>query len=303
MKKIILLYVIGLLVLLSGCKTPAPDINEIRQDITLETRTISVSGVQHILSIDSFEIEKRMTEERDDEVYCTFIMSDDFFELEGNYYCHYKYYDEGGWILEDSSISDTVISIISDDMPDIVNQYVSEESYWMGDTYYDIESVEWEKHDNSGYIINYNLIKQREYACDTCEVTLFCFIDGNKNNYDWEIEDSKYGFNTVWNVVGTYKSQEYLGEYAEIVIDSYNPDTNEVHIAYAKHGDNQRAWWLGGTYEHEKSDVTVIAEAVGEGQGKYLGMDICGEYHESEESLRIYKDKLSFSLLRMEKIE
>ncbi len=73
----------------------APDIDEIKRNFQ-ETLDVRIDGQSCPgMSIESLKIEKRKTEDKEDEVYCTFVIRNEEYRIEGQYNCEYEYYDVG----------------------------------------------------------------------------------------------------------------------------------------------------------------------------------------------------------------
>ena len=146
--------------------------------------------------IQSIEIEKRQTNDKDDTVYCIVSMENEWYYLEKNLILFYTYYDQGGWILDNYSDSGDITWKI------IKSPFTSETAEQLkANTYYYYEYVEnpaIEENLTEGVVI---------YSFPVEETHTYGSYRGNYiyrlifNGYEWGcVEDNSVSF--VWNIAG-----------------------------------------------------------------------------------------------------
>lgn len=256
--RIALMLILAMIFLLTACKEKPYDEKKIMQDIPADILAIRVDGVGYSMTVDSLEIVKRQTEDRVDEIYCTIVMSNQYYKVEGDYYCCYNYYDKGGWILESSNISNVNISILSEELPSIVEEELLKEHISYKSKFYDIQDVSVEKTNDIGYTIKYNIIRKNTYCYESGTYIIEYFLVNHGGlAFSWEKAEYPVDLLITWDIVGTYVGEDDYCS-CELVIDYYNPETNEVHIASFKYVSGKRFWFMGTT--EEASDVTATAK-------------------------------------------
>lgn len=246
--------------LLTGCSlfNRKVDLSQVKADIPQDVKEIFVDSQKIKLNVQSFEVERRMTEKNYDKIYCDMVMSNDEYQIKCTYVCEYQYYNPGGWVLEKYQLADVEIKCLAD-IPSALKFEMNTTCIYGHDVRYEVQSVECIHTGTNKYEIVYNINSDYLY-CDIggvykCKCSL---VSKGGRNYSWEKEDDYSGVVYTWDIVGSYAGGGTSAPYAEyeIVIDSYNQDTKEADIAYFKRID--RGLFSGGKIE--KYDFTVTLE-------------------------------------------
>ena len=240
MRRVILFCMLVLTAFLAGCRKSAPDVEKMKQDFSTDNRTIYVDDVPYVLQLKSLDIDRRQTDDTEDNVWCLFVLEDDVYRLEGTVKFEYEYYNEGGWLLEDIHISDENLSITNDVLPDFMKKYTELNTcYYYGASSYDlIDSLDMEyvghtsNEQNDYHKFEYNIYNEKKYCIDQGTYSIEWKLDkiGSKN-YRWNYDEHK-NIETTWqNITGVYKAKNE-SEPGKLTIDSYNPQTGEIHIVH-----------------------------------------------------------------------
>lgn len=89
-----------LLLVLAGCQLSAPAESVIRKEIS----QMAGGYIEEEIEITRVEIEKRFTDENYDTAYCSVIAEGEIATYNMYFTVEHKYYDKGGWILENINI-------------------------------------------------------------------------------------------------------------------------------------------------------------------------------------------------------
>lgn len=100
--------------LISGCTPKAPSIEQLLEDIPDDFITVyDETQLQPIqLFATNFDVEKRDTDDKYDNIYGTLTLSNEDYELTAYCYFQYNYYDQGGWILDTCQMLDENYQLI-----------------------------------------------------------------------------------------------------------------------------------------------------------------------------------------------
>lgn len=241
--------------------------SQIERDIPQEIREILIDSEKILLDVDSIEVEKRSTEEIYDDIYCNIVMSNKDYQVTAVYVCEYKNYSEGGWILENSWLSDASIICLSE-MPSQIEFALKNSIFFLNGDTFDVQKVDSKRISDNCFEFQYDVEMEKTYnkylIREGVYKLRYNLVKSSNNCYLWESQEDATGIVTVWDIVGTYECEE-AKKHCKLVIDSYNPETKEVHIvSYYYESD-------GWEYVKcsEKNDLTLIAE---EGESKADGL-------------------------------
>lgn len=102
----ILIFAISFLLLIGGCGSKPVSDKQMLDDIPTDFITIRNDNVETEFKLRSFDIEKRKTDDDQDDIYGVISMENDEMEFSASCYLQYNYYDQGGWVLDECRIID-----------------------------------------------------------------------------------------------------------------------------------------------------------------------------------------------------
>lgn len=316
MKKVFLMcFCFIAMMTVTGCKEIGPGVGKIKEDIPQHLRVLKINDEEYDLTVDSLIIDKRATDDRDDEVYCTIEMSNPVYEVQGTYNCCYEYYDKGGWILEYAYLTDVKVKYVSDDFPvemqDMLNTNTLYDKGMYGQIveHYDVVETNWEQTGDSNFDILYDIKTESEYRVlsGIYKITL-SLKPSDGLSYTWTYEKDRSGIDATWDIVGTYEgtyenSYRHNKKYCKIVIDSYDSQTNSVHIEYFKYDEDKGI--SSGDSDCEEYDITTKVERGKENEFSnphtYVTIDLYRDDYGGR--LRFEPDRVSYASLELEKVE
>ncbi len=302
-KFFVLLFVMTAFI--TGCEAAPVSLNKIKDDMNVSTLTVDYKTYSSV-EIESLDVTRRRTEDGVDEIYSNFTLSAGDYKIEGEYNCTYEYYDQGGWILENSYMTDVKISIVTDEIPDIIAQEMNRQDIFCNQKSFDVKNVVCNKVGGSEYEILYEIIRDKKYCCESGLFKRTYYLEQNGEwTYYWNVDEEMVELNRTWDIVGTYYGSGKNRE-CELVIDSYNPETNEVHISYVKYYESI----LFSYYNKEGYDITastMLHEPMLAKDDVILGMwfYIDDEDRKKGKSIRFnfHMDKVSNEIMSIERIE
>ena len=108
MKKIAFVILLLLVALgLCSCRSNPLKAEQIKETLPKEVTELiindpfdSTNNDVYQLSVNSVEIEKRQTNDKSDVVWCAIEMENEYYRYTRFITCHYSFYDEGGWLLD-----------------------------------------------------------------------------------------------------------------------------------------------------------------------------------------------------------
>lgn len=170
MKKnfVLLCTTLILLLMAFGCQDKAVNEKQIIENLPKDFVTMTIenpftdeiSDMQ--LTIDSLEIEKRQTNEKDDTIYCIVKLSNEYFEFTKYIRCYYVYYDKGGWILENwDYYQDETCKLIANPFPD-EKPFPTDSEYDLFAYYYTINECIDVQLDNENNCVKYTYNVEKE---------------------------------------------------------------------------------------------------------------------------------------------
>lgn len=258
-----LCFMVLMLSLLTSCKSKVPDEKQIAEDFRQIMSIVYIEEVEHTLDTTKIEIERRQTDEKTDLCFINFEMSDDIYALSGQYLFQYGYYDQGGWILDHAEpVGDIDIFVKTDTLPEELEQKILE---WEETAPYEYNCDEiigdgaFEKSGQTAYESYYHMRESGTYRkTDTQYQLTFSLKAVDTTTYFWSIEPEQMETKTDWDIAGHY--QGTLGrQTVEVIIDSFDPNTYEAHIVYAK--DDDPTYYAGiYAYCNEIFDTVVRLE-------------------------------------------
>ena len=204
MKKYIL-TIISVLTLLSlcGCTPEAKTEDEIKSDFTDEMKTLSVDvswgGNSTLpLELESLEIEKRQTNDKDDTVYCDVVMKNDEYDMTASYVLYYNYYDEGGWILDNYEVLERDITPVNGMNEWFVEEYMSHNygNYTFKDKNF--------SQNNTVCEFTYTVEEKHEYCSYIGEVVLVCEFYSDEYSATWVGDAYDGNVECVWDIDGKW---------------------------------------------------------------------------------------------------
>lgn len=236
MKKIIIFC--ALIVFLAGCGKSVPDVEKMKQDFSADERTIYVDDVPYVLQLDSLDILKRQTDDREDKIWCSFVLSGGVYKLEGTVELKYEYYDEGGWLIEDIYISDENLSITNDELPDFMQRYtmLNSYAYYSSGNYIDTLDMQYTGHinneQNDYHRFEYSIYNDEKYCIEEGTYSIdWALKKMSSKNYRWKYEEHADVKRTWQNITGVYESIDNKTK-IKVTIDSFDEQANKIHIAY-----------------------------------------------------------------------
>lgn len=262
------------------------------------------------LTIETLVLENRTTQGQTDEVSCSFVMSNDSYKVEGDYNCCYEFLGEEGWQLKSASTENVQIEYIGDTMPEEIEEALN--AAYFDD--YQIVNTESIRLEDGGIEVTYFLDNGKQYFRESGEIKITyrpaCRSDLNYDaempGYDmltcyWTHAQENSGMEEEWDIVGTYTGSAYDGMYScELVIDSFDPEQQEIHVAYAKYVST-------GFHDgiSEVSDVTLSYE-VWEGSDMTdfdVQLMFTRSRTEISQLLRIEDDDAFYGSVRIKRVE
>lgn len=258
--------------ILSGCQEKPPAESQIILDMPGELTEIFVDDVPIGMSIDNIEITRRQTNDKDDTVFFTYVMSGGPYRVTGSYRFDYVYYDQGGWILEDYTMdSDPEITLITNDS--LTDLFTSMEEFCcvkLSD-YDEINCVDHWNDTQSLHFI-YEVSRTEPYLILSGPIECTYTLQNNLGlSFYWKPSSDTSQLIDNWDLVGTYEWR-----YAEkednliVVIDSYDPVEQSVHISSAKFVTPTFSLF-GNSKNKSWNDLTVYLEA-----SDFLGRELSG---------------------------
>lgn len=289
---------------MSGCKEAEPGVAKIQQDIPVDLRTLIIDNETYDLTIDSLVVDKRATNDREDDVYCTVEMSNSKYEARGTYICEYEYYDKGGWILENAYLTDIELKCISDDIPDAFKSALSRHNFHYRDEVLFATDVNWRKSGAAQYDILYDIKTESKYRTlsGIYKVSYYPEWVGGLS-FVWKCEEDYSDIDATWDIVGTYRGESFSQE-CEIVIDSYDNKTDTVHITSFKFTEDH--FVMSDDYEEEDIYVNLVREQ-GNNPLDSPWDTVSMSFHRDEYGaytghLTFYPDKVKYAACWLEKV-
>lgn len=171
-------------IMLIGCGNAKVSEEQFNNDLRNDMIHFIYNGDERVLNYDDVEITLRNTEKKEkDEIFFNVKMSDDSFEVQASCYAEYKYYSEGGWVLDNFYFVDRPTSNSFLDFSEDA-QMVSFTKPYAGSTLKDSSQDE----NYQSYLYEY---KKDEKYCSYCGEVRIC--------YDYVIDvDDNYIYAT-WN--------------------------------------------------------------------------------------------------------
>lgn len=305
------ILVFGVALLLSGCGDSIVSENQMKDDIENygEANVVYIdygsSSDSYYLDVTDLEVNKRQTNEKDDTVYCTVMMEDENYRYTADYTLYYNYYDEGGWILDDYSSENSVLTplvgVPVENSDSEMSQYYFDD-YEFVDSYLDEESYENQ--------LEYHVSYQGDYvSCDgNVQLTYWWYNEGNYGCWTPELIYNDYGI-FDWDVAGEWGYNYFDYQVLEINIDSIDL-INEIAMVeavvhlYNSNGSDQGAstdgminsyCWMGiGEDGEPKLYIDIsMTEMLGEDDveigDKQLEISLYGRTYESEYGSEYYE--------------
>ena len=210
---LIVVFCVFTILVMSGCQSiPAPPDEEAISEYLPSILTDPyVNDAPLNLPLSNVEIEKRQTNEKDDHVYFHYEMSDGDYILTGGYYFYYVYYDEGGWILENTSeYGATELRYTGSDFPDwpmsvdlLPFEWVLEQVAAL--KYDSIEEVDCKKIDDRTFQFTYNVQKKVSDCNYSGNVKVnYTLQESGCLDFDWVSEVDSSEITRTMDIVGTY---------------------------------------------------------------------------------------------------
>ena len=111
---------------MASCGIPnPPNENQIANDIIPKIASKVIDNPfgwgenNYPIEFESLTIEKRQTNDKSDNVYCIVDLKNEIYHCKKYVVCHYNYYDQGGWILDEySGYKNTECTVISNPFDD-----------------------------------------------------------------------------------------------------------------------------------------------------------------------------------------
>ena len=247
------------LIFLTGCseKIKQVSMEQLEADIPTEVMELKIDSGFIPLEVETLEVVKRSTEDIYDEIHCDLVMNSTEYEVCCRYVCEYKYYDQGGWALMDYGLEEVTVSCLSE-IPAVLQTNMEKNSVKWDGNYYDVENVECKRNSGTSYEFVYDIKTSGEYRYETGEYKKIYSLETSGMYISWQETEDGSGVVTTWDIVGTYVG-EGTDKKVKIVIDSYDPNTQKVHIASYQY-EASEAWFLGGDEKYDMSDFEVTAE-------------------------------------------
>lgn len=211
-------------VTLPSCGVPAPPKQqEIISILPEEIRTVAIQNPftgedqVHELALQSLEIEKRQTNEKDDMVYCVLDMKDEWYHYTKYINLHFVYYDQGGWLLEDYA-------------PYASHQWELLKSPFHTEEVSSIIATEWYSEEatlkeqdleNGALCFSAQVNEPHVNGAYLGEVIVICQFDG----IEWVYEINNENVRFIWDIVGKWEGSGLIDP------DRYGPEDGEVVLA------------------------------------------------------------------------
>lgn len=224
------LLLVGVLCL-SGCGSSNVSEKQIEEDLAAEV-DVTLIGIDYgsyfeerDLEVKDVVINKRQTNEKDDTVYCTVTMEDDWYQCSAEYVLIYNYYDQGGWILDDYYAEDQMITPLQG-VPEECAE--SELNNYFFDTYELLDS----SFDEAAWSaeLTYHLTYNRKHVSVDDEATLYYYFSSEGNEGQWYPELYYDETNFQWDVLGDWIADRGTGTLANFSIEDVNLGSGEATI-------------------------------------------------------------------------
>lgn len=246
--------------------------NDIIADIPNSLISFTVDGIPIDLSIESLEIIKRQTNEKDDNIYCTVIMSNTDYRLSMDCYFLYNYYDVGGWILDYYEIQNQPILIpLTGISTETAHSYLSQYYEILGansatfsaDTgvsYFNFSIKEDHTYCSfSGNIdVFYSFSYQVDFEESSCNISARWIPevgDLGSITYDWNVEGSWYAaiYRTSGHNVGKFTGYELYLDITQLSGNSITVEAVSPYDGSEYNSSNNRMEYIGNadvTYDY-----------------------------------------------------
>lgn len=232
---------------ISGCGSSNLSENQIKEDLTAQgdIALIDIGYGSYFeerdLQITDVVINKRQTNEKDDTVYCTVTMEDDWYRCSADYVLYYNFYDQGGWILDDYYAEGQMITPLKG----VPEEFAEGElNNYFFDTYELVDSS-FNEEDWSAEL-TYHLTYDRMNVSFDDDATLYYYFSSEGNEGTWTPSLFYDETSFKWDVLGEWKRSESGGLQWDITIKDVNLGAGEASIhatiadrrAQATTGDN-----------------------------------------------------------------
>ncbi len=266
MKRLALVLLLLAVLVLPGCtkKTPKPPNEEqIQKELSVRLPNLQVDdSVFELSHISNIEIEKRQTNEKDDLVYFFFTASYGQYSLTGGYAYYYVYYDEGGWILEETQEYGEIKIISEGEEPPLYVDLSQSIRWRVGQiaSGASVTEINHEKVNETCFVYYYDYEENREYQNKTGKLIVTYELEQDDwMEYHWEQTVDTSNIVATWDLVGDWHGEiegwsayDYI---LDITIDSYNSENGALHISKVVREDIDS--WRIGNMIHERTDFTV----------------------------------------------
>lgn len=280
----VLILLGGMTLALTACQDSVPKEGQIKEDIPEDMRVIYVdSGFgEETITLDVTEVNilKRQTNEKDDTVYCTVVMSNDDYEYTADWVLNYVYYDQGGWVLEgytyneQSDNSPILIPLtgVSQEVADSEMNCYYFDSFALKEHVFEDESDGYYEYYHSYF--DYEVEYSNTYCSYNGNVILDYYFQNDKNYGYWGYGDPQYSDEFQWNVEGVWETTELnnlkdaiqVGRHEDTVkisIDSIDIDNGFVDVSVSNTYFSKTWVWYSGensNYVEYATDGIVIAD-------------------------------------------
>lgn len=268
----------GMMLALTACQDSVPKEGQIKEDIPEDMRVIYVdSGFgEETITLDVTEVNilKRQTNEKDDTVYCTVVMSNDNYEYTADWVLNYVYYDQGGWILEgytyneQSDNSPILIPLtgISQEIADAEMDCYYFDSFTLKEHVFEDESDGYYEYYHSYF--DYEVEYSNTYCSYNGNVILDYYFQNDKNYGYWGYGDPQYSDEFQWNVEGVWETTEtnevssLEEDTVKVNIDSIDMDNGFIDVFVSNTYLDTMTWFEGedGNYVEHATDGIVVAD-------------------------------------------
>lgn len=270
-------FLVSMLTLLCGCQPDPPTESDLMSSLP-SSMPIYINHREHIVSTTNVSIGSCSVKDQGADVDLSYEMTDGIYSLiiEGNFHCAYS---DNQWYIEYVNEEPaSYICYVGDAFPEELASTLTDwENIW-SDNY--VERTNWTKVSDNEIDVTYSISSGHEYKSTSGTSSLVCSLtystdarstvlvgrlpglsgkvpEGSETIYfSWYFNEIENTVGEQWNVNGTY-SVEYTdwGKDRSVVfqIDSFDPETGNLHLAYAKAVVN----WTSGPETYEVSDVTI----------------------------------------------
>lgn len=263
LQKICLSSCVLFMIFLAGCQPEPLEDSVVLQDLPVVEETITVGRSERTLSLGECAVTGRETEGKSDAVYCSYELTDGTYSIVGEY-CLFYVYEQGAWTMTGANPTTEATVIVADDA--VPEEWLAAAAEWEGH-FSSEETVtkteEYQKVSDTQLQASYTVENNGDYKKTSTDYVVRGTLSnwsGSTDMFYWNIEEGEGDTTETWDIVGEYRYESDL-DLVIINIDSYDPETNEAHISYAK--QIAYAYFPGEEDKvKELSDVTISLERV-----------------------------------------